>query len=789
VKLSLKDRTHLRNRHASSVLDDFEAGAVGFSSLDSATFIGTPGPFDASASLMNAFFVSAGQADDGGIAPTPLEPLGTNPGPISPTDVSWISGIGTSGGTGASGGTGSLGGVATGSGFHINLLYDAAAMAAPQTFRDGVQTAMNMLSAAISDNITVNIKIDYSGTGGGAAAGPDAGLYETYSSVRNALVSNASAGDTTFNSLPNTTSIQGQSNVAVWNAQLKLFGLVSPNDTTTDDGSATFATDIDPNRLVGVALHELTHALGRVPYGSQPDIFDFYRFTSTGHRLFSDGSTASAAYFSLDGGATKIADYGETSDPSDFLNNGVQGANDPFNEFYTSNTLQQLTAADLFQIDALGFHLAPPPDRAPIVTPVSSNLILSPGQASVAASSLFTASDPDGDAIAQYAFWDSGVGGAHLLVNGTTEPLQQAVPVSAAQLAQTTYQSGTGTDTLYVKAYDGSLWSDWKSFTVSGPIDRAPAVTVSNLTASKGQVFGASSLFSAYDPDGDAITQYAFWDSGVGGAHLLVNGTTEPLQQAVTVSAAQLSQTTYQSGAGTDTLYVKASDGSVWSDWKSFTVAGPIDHAPAVTVSNLSVSKGQVFGASSLFSASDPDGDAITQYAFWDTGVGGAHLLVNGTIEPLQQAVPVSAAQLAQTTYQSGAGTDTLYVKASDGSLWSDWTSFTVSGPIDRAPAVTVSNLSASKGQVFGASSLFSASDPDGDAITQYAFWDMGVGGAHLLVNGTTEPLQQAVTVSAAQLSQTTYQSGAGIDTLYVKASDGSLWSDWKSFNITAPTS
>jgi hypothetical protein len=102
---------------------------------------------------------------------------------------------------------------------------------------------------------------------------------------------------------------------------------------------------------------------------------------------------------------------------------------------------------------------------------------------------------------------------------------------------------------------------------------------------------------------------------------------------------------------------------------------------------------------------------------------------------------------------------------------------------------VTVSNLSASKGQVFGASSLFSASDPDGDAITQYAFWDMGVGGAHLLVNGTTEPLQQAVTVSAAQLSQTTYQSGAGIDTLYVKASDGSLWSDWKSFNITAPTS
>src|SRR5205085_7592739 len=119
--------------------------------------------------------------------------------------------------------------------------------------------AMNLLSAAISDPITVNIKIDYSGTGGGAAAGPDNGQWLSYSSVRSYLVNNASPGDTSFNSLPNTSSIQGQSNVAVWNAELKLWGLLSPNDTTTDDGSAYFSTDINPNLLVGVALHELTH--------------------------------------------------------------------------------------------------------------------------------------------------------------------------------------------------------------------------------------------------------------------------------------------------------------------------------------------------------------------------------------------------------------------------------------------------------------------------------------------------------------------------------------------------
>src|SRR6202158_4084791 len=257
----------------------------------------------------------------------------------------------------------------TSGGIIINLLFDAAAMAAPASFRAGIQQAASILTAAISDQITVNIKIDYSGTGGGAAAGPDNGLYESYTSVRADLINNATPGDTIFNALPSGSSIQGQSNVAVWNAQLKLWGLLGANDASTDDGSATFATDINPNLLVGVALHELTHAMGRIPYGPQPDIFDLFRFTSAGARLFQGGATAPAAYFSLDGGNTKLADYGRTSDASDFLNSGVQGPNDPYNEFYTSNTLQSLTTVDKQLLDALGLHVftiasAPAPGRS-----------------------------------------------------------------------------------------------------------------------------------------------------------------------------------------------------------------------------------------------------------------------------------------------------------------------------------------------------------------------------------------------------------------------------------------
>src|SRR6185437_11212225 len=67
------------------------------------------------------------------------------------------------------------------SGFTINLLFDAAAMAAPASFRTGIEQAASILSATVTNKITVNIDIDYSGTGGGAFAGPTTGEFVNYS--------------------------------------------------------------------------------------------------------------------------------------------------------------------------------------------------------------------------------------------------------------------------------------------------------------------------------------------------------------------------------------------------------------------------------------------------------------------------------------------------------------------------------------------------------------------------------------------------------------------------------
>ncbi len=304
------------------------------------------------------FFTAPATADShGSVGGTPPPPVLGAPIDV-PEEFSEAEALVAASGDGGPGSVVTVTG-ATSAGLTINLVFDAAAMAAPQSFRDGITQAMQMICAVVTDHITLNLSIDYSGTGRGAFGGPSGGNYVNYSTVRADLVNNASPGDTTFNSLPTGSTFAGQSQVAVWYSQEKLWGMISPTGTEID-GNASFATDISPSLLVGVALHELTHAMGRVPYAGstgQADIFDFDRFTSAGNNLINGNSTAPAAYFSLNGGVTKLADYGQTSDPSDFLNSGVQGSTDPFNEFYSNSTQQSLTAMDLMQLDALGFHL------------------------------------------------------------------------------------------------------------------------------------------------------------------------------------------------------------------------------------------------------------------------------------------------------------------------------------------------------------------------------------------------------------------------------------------------
>ncbi|MGZ3369233.1 MAG: NF038122 family metalloprotease [Caulobacteraceae bacterium] len=261
----------------------------------------------------------------------------------------------------------------------INLEFDSFAAAAPQTFRDAIQTAANLIDAVFVDPITVNLSIGYgeltlagsqtSLTNGEAEAGPADGVFLSYASTRSALQQSLDASvQSGVAALPITSKLQQQSNVVIWSAEAKALGLIAANALALD-GAAGFAADIPTNLLVGVALHELTHAMGRAAYGgAQPSVLDLFRFSSPGVRLFGAAQTAPASYFSLDGGVTDLADYGQSSDPSDMLNSSGRTPNDPFNEYYSSATLQSLTPIDILQMEALGFHTAAAVQARPAAT-------------------------------------------------------------------------------------------------------------------------------------------------------------------------------------------------------------------------------------------------------------------------------------------------------------------------------------------------------------------------------------------------------------------------------------
>jgi hypothetical protein len=149
-----------------------------------------------------------------------------------------------------------------------------------------VEEAASILDAAITDNITVNIEVGYgifpsdsSSVPPQAAEGdPNTGSLFAYSAVVSALRAHAAPVDPNFQALPNgativgfnggfgTPSMENYSQVLVPPAEGKALGFI-PADQPDTDGFVGFGSNIPDDALVGVALHELTHAMGRAPNG------------------------------------------------------------------------------------------------------------------------------------------------------------------------------------------------------------------------------------------------------------------------------------------------------------------------------------------------------------------------------------------------------------------------------------------------------------------------------------------------------------------------------------------
>jgi len=263
----------------------------------------------------------------------------------------------------------------------IDLVYDPSVANAPTGFKGALQAAANVLDSALAgSNITVTIDVGWGELNGWPVTGgilgeaePTTGHLLSYNQLIADLRAHpTSSADRTFlANLPVSDPANGET-WFVPRAQQKALGLLLANADGVD-GFAGFSSTLpwtydDTNGvapgtydLEGVALHELTHVLGRE--AMQLTAFDLGTYNTTTHQLDLQNGPQDR-YFSIDGGSTHIVGIDGPNDAADFT-----ATIDPFNALLAPGMKYVWSSIDTEMMNILGYSSqAPTETRQPAST-------------------------------------------------------------------------------------------------------------------------------------------------------------------------------------------------------------------------------------------------------------------------------------------------------------------------------------------------------------------------------------------------------------------------------------
>jgi Putative Ig domain len=284
--------------------------------------------------------------------------------------------------------------------------------------------------------------------------------------------------------------------------------------------------------------------------------------------------------------------------------------------------------------------------------------------------------------------------------------------------------------------------------------------------------------FSAINPvASQAITQYQFYDTAVSDSFLIgsTNLSAHSAATAITVSAASLAATDLIAGAttGTDTIEVRAYNGSYWGDWQSLQVkVTPSAATPTVTAQTPSQTWQQGHAVSFTLSPNtftDPQQEALTYTATLANGQAlPSWLKFNAATRTFSGTVPALADGLSIKV----AATDTSGLAASE--------TFAVSTPAS-APILSVQTPNEIWKQGQAVSFTFAANtftDPQQEALTYTA----------TLLNGQTLPSWLKLNVTTRTFSGTVPALTNGLS-IKLTATDASGLSASETFAVSTPAS
>jgi len=279
-------------------------------------------------------------------------------------------------GGGGSGGSG--GGTApapyttnSGTGVTIHVTYDSSVANAPAGFTLDVQKVADFYASHLTDSTPITINID---VGYGEVDGTRLGFGVLGESATNLQQVQS------FSALGLGSSDPSSGNLYVSYAEAKALNIAPTSQLTAIDGYVGFSSQsgiFDYNNadgvsskqydFYGVVAHEFSEVMGRIllvggNINNAPSYtaYDNFHFSSNGVHDYS----GNGGYFSIDNGATNLANFNNPSnggDAGDWANTGTSNSGgsiyDAFNAFDTAGHVEPISSTDLLTLQALGYHL------------------------------------------------------------------------------------------------------------------------------------------------------------------------------------------------------------------------------------------------------------------------------------------------------------------------------------------------------------------------------------------------------------------------------------------------
>lgn len=296
----------------------------------------------------------------------------------------------------------------------IILSWDASVLAMPTqqrtAFEAAVTWAADYWDRTLTNNLTITISVGYgeitqpdnngvptstSLPAGTAEGGPNDGQIYTYAQVEAALKANITspAATSAYSFLPAADPSNGNG-MFVSNLEAEAIGLAPTNTGASGavgfgmpqagqvyNFSTTDRSIAGESDFIGIALHELSHALNRLSDIGQttpfePAVLDLFRFSGPGQL---SSSTRQTPGFSLNGGATDIQTWANGgSDPGDWSGTGGSALTpaDSFNAYYTEGQQNYVTATDVSVMSLLGYSVTPNTPRDDLIGHEVSDVLI-----------------------------------------------------------------------------------------------------------------------------------------------------------------------------------------------------------------------------------------------------------------------------------------------------------------------------------------------------------------------------------------------------------------------------